>query len=62
MKRGKHSFQIIVEQDEAGMFVAECPELKACYSQGKTYEEAIENVKDVIALCRRNGESVSGSV
>jgi len=41
----------LVEQDEAGHFVAECPAFKACYTQGKTYEEAIENIKDVIALC-----------
>jgi predicted RNase H-like HicB family nuclease len=47
----KHVFQVIVEQDEAGHFVAECPSLKACYTQGKTYEEVIENIKDVIALC-----------
>ena len=45
------SFQVIVEQDEAGYFVAECPALKACYTQGKTYEEAIANIKDVIRLC-----------
>lgn len=47
----KHIFQIIIEQDEAGYFVAECPALRACYSQGKTYEEVIENIKDVIARC-----------
>ncbi len=50
MKR-KHVFQVIVEQDEAGYFVAECPALKACYTQGRTYEEVIENIKDVIRLC-----------
>jgi len=50
MKR-KHVFQVIVEQDEAGYYVAECPGLKACYTQGKTYEQVIENIKDVIALC-----------
>jgi predicted RNase H-like HicB family nuclease len=47
----KHIFQVIIEQDEAGYFVAECPALKACYTQGKTYEEVIANIKDVIALC-----------
>ncbi len=46
-----HEFQVVVEQDEAGYFVAECPALEACYTQGRTYEEAIENIKDVIALC-----------
>ena len=50
MKR-KHVFQIIVERDEAGYYVAECPALRACYTQGKTYEEVIENIKDVIAMC-----------
>ena len=49
--RRKHVFQVIVEQDEAGYFVAECPALKACYTQGRTYEEVIANIKDVIALC-----------
>ena len=47
----KHVFQVVVEQDEAGLFVAECPALKACYTQGRTYEEVIENIKDVIELC-----------
>ena len=31
--------------------MAECPALKACYTQGKTFKEAVENIKDVIALC-----------
>lgn len=47
----KHVFQVIVEQDETGFFVAECPALKACYTQGKTYEEVVENIRDVIAIC-----------
>lgn len=46
-----HVFQVIVEQDEAGFFVVECPALKACYTQGKTYDEAFENIKDVISMC-----------
>jgi predicted RNase H-like HicB family nuclease len=46
-----HEFQVVVEQDDAGFFVAECPALKACYTQGRTYEEAIKNIRDVIALC-----------
>ncbi len=50
MKR-KHVFQVIVEQDQAGYYVAECPALCACYTQGKTYEEVLENIKDVIGMC-----------
>lgn len=41
-------FRIIIEQDEDGMFVAECPNLPGCISQGKTRIEAIENIKDAI--------------
>lgn len=50
MKRS-YAFQVIVEEDETGTFVAECPALRACYTQGRTYEEVIENIKDVIGLC-----------
>ena len=49
-----HVFQIIVEQDEAGYFVAECPALKACYTQGKTFEEVVNNIKDVLAMCLKD--------
>lgn len=44
-----YKFSIVVEQDKDGYF-AFCPELQGCYSQGSTYEEAIENVKDAIKL------------
>ena len=51
MAKRKHIFQVIVEQDEVGNYVAECPALRACYTQGKTYEEVMENIKDVLAMC-----------
>jgi predicted RNase H-like HicB family nuclease len=41
-------FRIIIEQDEDGIYVAECPILPGCISQGKTREEALANVKDAI--------------
>jgi predicted RNase H-like HicB family nuclease len=44
-----YRFSIIIEKDEEGYF-ASCPELQGCYSQGDTYEEAIENIKDAIRL------------
>lgn len=50
MAKRKHFFQIVIEQDEAGYYVAECPALRACYTQGKTYEEVLENIKDVIEM------------
>ena len=41
-------YRIILEQDEGGIYVAECPSLPGCISQGKTRTEALSNVKDAI--------------
>jgi predicted RNase H-like HicB family nuclease len=40
---------IVIEGDSDG-YVVSCPALQGCYSQGKTYEEAVENIKDAIRL------------
>jgi predicted RNase H-like HicB family nuclease len=37
----------VIEGDADGYFVS-CPALQGCYSQGDTYEEAVENIKDAI--------------
>ncbi len=42
------NYRIFIEQDEDGVFVAECPSLPGCVSQGKTRGEAVENIKDAI--------------
>ena len=39
---------VIIEKDEAGYYIAEVPALPGCLSQGKTYEEAITNIKEAI--------------
>ena len=39
---------IIIEQDESGYFVAEVPALPGCFSQGKTRQEAITNIKEAV--------------
>ncbi|MBI4698715.1 MAG: type II toxin-antitoxin system HicB family antitoxin [Nitrospirae bacterium] len=41
-------YRILIEQDEDGIFVAECPSLPGCISQAKTRAEAIENIHDAI--------------
>ncbi len=41
-------YRVIIEQDEDGYFIAECPTLPGCVSQGKTRNEAIKNIKDAI--------------
>jgi len=41
-------FRVIVEQDEDGVFVAECPTLPGCVSQGASYREAVLNISETI--------------
>jgi len=41
-------YRILLEEDEDGIFVAECPALPGCISQGKTRNEAIQNIQDAI--------------
>jgi predicted RNase H-like HicB family nuclease len=43
-------YRVLIEQDEDGVFVAEVPSLPGCVSQGRTREEATENIKEAIAL------------
>ena len=45
------SFKVIVEQDESGVFVASVPAIPGCHTQGDTYEETVENVKEAIGVC-----------
>ena len=42
--------QVIIYPGEDEYFVAECPSLPGCISQGSTREEAIENVREAIQL------------
>jgi len=44
-------FRVNIYQDEDGMYIADCPIIPGCMSQGKTFEEAQENIKDAIRGC-----------
>jgi predicted RNase H-like HicB family nuclease len=52
--------------DEDGVFVAQCPSLPGCISQGKTRKEAIENIQDAmkgyIESLRKHNESIPPSI
>jgi predicted RNase H-like HicB family nuclease len=43
-------FYVLTEKDEDGFFVGEVPHLKGCYTQGKTIDELMTNMKEVIEL------------
>ena len=44
-------FTITIDRDEDGIWIAECPSIPGCISQGQTREEALANIKEAIALC-----------
>ncbi len=44
-----YRFSVVIEKDREG-YSAFCPELQGCYTQGATYEEVFENIKDAIRL------------
>jgi predicted RNase H-like HicB family nuclease len=59
-------YRILIEQDEDGVFVAECPALPGCVSQGKTRKQALENIQDAIRgyleSLKRHNEPIPPSI
>jgi predicted RNase H-like HicB family nuclease len=59
-------FRVIIEQDEDGVFVAHCPALPGCISQGVTREEAQANIKEAITgyleSLKKHGEPIPPSI
>ncbi len=47
----KQEFYVISEHDEDGFFVGEVPQLRGCYTQGRTLDELLKNIREVIELC-----------
>jgi len=45
------NFTVILTQDEDGVFVADCPAIPGCHSQGTTYEESVKHIEEAIRLC-----------
>jgi len=58
----KMKYRVVIEPDEDGVFVAECPALRGCISQGKTRAEALVNIKDAmtgyLSSLKKHGEPV----
>lgn len=47
-------FTVYIEQDEDGMFVGSIPAVPSCHAEGKTQEEMMKNLAEVLRLCLRN--------
>lgn len=52
-----NQFPVFVEKDESGFYIVECPIFSGCYTQGKTLDEALKNIKEVIELCLEEKEN-----
>ncbi|MBK1707387.1 type II toxin-antitoxin system HicB family antitoxin [Halochromatium glycolicum] len=44
-------FSVTIDRDEDGAWIAECPSIPGCVSQGATKDEALDNIKEAIQLC-----------
>ena len=44
-------FLTTLERDEDGVWIAECPSIPGCVSQGENRDEAIANIREAIAAC-----------
>ncbi len=53
----KHQLPLIVERSEDGFYVVECPLFEGCYTQGKTLDEALKNIREVIQLILKDKEN-----
>ncbi|MEO8637827.1 MAG: type II toxin-antitoxin system HicB family antitoxin [Candidatus Taylorbacteria bacterium] len=60
IRAGKKQLPIVIEKDSDGFYVVECPVFDGCYSQGKTLDETIKNIREVIALIleEKNGREM----
>lgn len=45
-----YRYRVVIYRDEDGVYIAECPALQGCMTDGATFEEALEMIKDAIAL------------
>ena len=53
---------ILVEQDEDDYYIVSCSVFKGCHSYGKTIDEALENIKEVIEMCIEEEKEKSSEI
>lgn len=56
-KQYKHQIPLLIEKGESGFYVVECPLFEGCYTQGKTIDEALKNIREVLSLILEEKEA-----
>jgi len=51
VKKEINGFPILIEQDEDGVYIVSCSAFKGCHSYGKSVNEAMKNIQEVIEMC-----------
>jgi len=51
VRAGKREFFVIIERGEDGYYIGSVPSLHGCHTQGKTIDELMKNIQEVILLC-----------
>lgn len=50
--RAKHlDFTVLIERDEAGIYIAKVPDIPGCYTQGKTISQVLDRIKEAVDVC-----------
>ncbi|MBI4672235.1 MAG: type II toxin-antitoxin system HicB family antitoxin [Chloroflexi bacterium] len=59
----EYDFPVVIEYDaEEDVYLAECPVLPGCHTDGKTHEEALANIRDAIKLMVESRRAVGDSI
>lgn len=51
MEKQVLDFNVLIEQDEDGIYVATVPELDGCYTQGNSLNQVLDRIKEAIEVC-----------
>jgi len=51
-------FNVIIEQDEDGIYVAQVPEIPGCYTQAKSKSKLLKRIKEAIEVCLEADEEI----
>ena len=54
-------FNVIIEQDSEGYFVATVPDLRGCHTQAKSFDTLMKRIREVIELCLEDEQDQRGS-